>query len=108
MVGVARPIAERLAEKTMPEPNSGCLIWLGKLDHRGYGEIGIGKYLKRRAHRVAYELALGAIPDGLTLDHKCGVKCCVNPAHLEPVTSLENARRALGLPVAIDGYCMRG
>lgn len=47
----------------------------------------------RRAHRVAYELLVGPIPEGLVLDHLCRVRHCVNPDHLEPVTKRENERR---------------
>lgn len=47
------------------------------------------------AHRVAYEHFIGPIPDGLTLDHLCRNRACINPAHLEPVTSLENIRRGV-------------
>jgi hypothetical protein len=46
------------------------------------------------AHRASYEFHVGAIPDGLQIDHLCLNKACVNPAHMEPVTSQENTRRA--------------
>lgn len=48
----------------------------------------------RLAHRVAYEIHVGPIPDGLEIDHLCRVRCCVNPDHLEPVTHRENMRRS--------------
>lgn len=48
----------------------------------------------RAAHRLAYELLVGPIPDDLTLDHLCCVAACVNPEHLEPVPFEENRRRA--------------
>ena len=69
----------------------GCWEWTGgKI--RGYGEFGIdGK--NRRAHRVAYEWLVGPIPEGLTIDHLCRTKACVNPWHMEPVTVLENNLR---------------
>jgi hypothetical protein len=52
-----------------------------------------GKKVLRRAHRLYYELEKGPIPKGLTLDHLCRVRCCVNPDHLEPVTPVENVMR---------------
>ncbi len=83
----------RVESLYMPEPNSGCWLWIGSvLARRGYGRIGVrGKeYL---AHRLVYEMLVGPVPEGLELDHKCRVTCCVNPDHLEPVTHLENVRR---------------
>lgn len=89
-------LAERFATKYLPEPNTGCWLWIGK-DWSGYGVIWGGGSRKkgkfRAAHRVSYELHIGPIPDGLELDHLCRVTCCVNPAHLEPVTHLVNLKR---------------
>ena len=69
-----------------------CWLWTGSLS-RGYGQVMMhGRMV--RAHRYAYELLVGSIPTGLTIDHLCHVKNCVNPAHLEPVTQSENMRRA--------------
>lgn len=68
-----------------------CWLWTGTISG-GYGRFHTGgSYV--RAHRFAYEQLVGPIPDDLTLDHLCMVKACVNPAHLEPVTRGENARR---------------
>ncbi|MFF4531456.1 HNH endonuclease signature motif containing protein [Streptomyces sp. NPDC001407] len=47
------------------------------------------------AHRTAYSLMVGEVPDGLQIDHLCRNALCVNPAHLEPVTPSENIRRAV-------------
>lgn len=86
----------RFEDSFVPEPNTGCWLWLSM---NGYGKIDvIDQYGKRRgmvAHRVAWELYRGAIPPGLAIDHLCSMKSCVNPAHLEPVTYEENARRAV-------------
>jgi hypothetical protein len=68
-----------------------CWEWTGH-QRNGYGSIrAYGRQLG--AHRVAYQLAFGPIPAGLTIDHLCRNKLCVNPAHLEPVTIGENVRR---------------
>jgi hypothetical protein len=69
-----------------------CWLWTGTLDTKGYGQFWDGQVIAR-APRFAYEFLVDAIPEGLTIDHLCRVVACVNPAHLEPVTSEENTRR---------------
>lgn len=72
----------------------GCWIWTGSVEGKGYGHPTIaGK--KHPAHRLAYELLVGPVPEGLHLDHLCRVRRCVNPEHLEPVTSRENSLRGV-------------
>lgn len=75
--------------------DTGCWLWTASFDRaNGYGKIWMPSVgAMRKAHRVIYELLVGPIPDGLTLDHLCLVTACVNPAHLEPVTMAENIRR---------------
>jgi hypothetical protein len=74
---------------------TGCWEWTGCLSARGYGQVRIAGVLYA-AHRVAYEIFTNsAIPVGLELDHLCRVKKCIRPAHLEPVTHLENVHRAI-------------
>jgi len=75
-----------------------CWLWLGPFSPQGYGRLG-----HHYAHRVAYELYVGPIPEGLTIDHLCRVTMCVNPAHLEAVTLAENIRRA-----SVRTVCKRG
>lgn len=78
--------------KWMPEPNSGCWLWLGCTDKKGYGYLGTaGRTV--RAHRHSYERAKGRIADGLEIDHLCRNPGCINPDHLEPVTKQINAIR---------------
>lgn len=94
----ARPEADRFWSKVWRDPRpDGCWLWLGAPNADGYGHfrrrLGPGHYRMVRAHRHAYELLVGPIPEGLTLDHLCGHPLCVRPAHLEPVTNSENVRR---------------
>jgi hypothetical protein len=71
----------------------GCWVWVGARSGNGYGAFKHGSRTIL-AHRLVYEVVVGPIPRGLSLDHLCGNKACVNPAHLEPVTHRENMRRA--------------
>lgn len=71
-----------------------CQVWTGALNSKGYGCI-LYEGKVSLAHRVAWELQWGPIPDGLVVDHQCRERRCVNPAHLRLVTpkvnSLENS-----------------
>lgn len=86
-----------------------CWEWIGDIDHKGYGRLSVGGR-GVRAHRYAYELRRGLIPAGLTLDHLCRNRRCVNPAHLEPTTIGDNVRRGVGITAvnALKTHCVRG
>lgn len=71
----------------------GCWFWIGAANPKGYGRFGGGDHKTRVAHRFAYEMLVGPIPSGFTLDHLCCVRACVKPEDLEPVTHAENVRR---------------
>lgn len=90
------PRSASVAEKLIAyskDAEGGCRIWLRKL-RSGYGRIHLnGSPGLKSAHRVSYETFVGPIPDGLQIDHLCRNTACINPAHLEPVTPHENARR---------------
>lgn len=71
----------------------GCWNWTGEVNDYGYGRACVGAGKRKPAHRIIYQILVGPIPNGLTLDHLCRNRLCVNPEHLEPVTLGENLRR---------------
>jgi hypothetical protein len=85
-------LAERFWAKVDRRGDEECWPWTASLNSHGYGQINI-RQRPIHAHRVAYELAGGVIPDGLVIDHLCRNRACVNPAHMEIVTRGENVRR---------------
>lgn len=77
-------------------PETGCWIWMGGISQKGYARAsydGRDIYL----HRWLYQQIYGDVGE-LTMDHLCRVRCCINPAHLEPVTNIENVLRGFGEP----------
>lgn len=94
---MARPIGdtEQRFWAKVEVAEGGCWLWQGALKPNGYGTLHVGGRAGKRlhAHRLAYELFVGPIPDGLQIDHLCRVRNCVNPEHLEAVTCRENLLR---------------
>lgn len=92
------------------EKTDTCWLWTGATVNGGHGRFGIAGDEKIMAHRFAYEEMVGAIPEGLVLDHLCRVPNCVNPAHLEPVTPRENTLRGVGFAAvnAKKTHCVNG
>lgn len=81
----------RFEAHAMPEPNSGCWLWMGAMRGDGYGTFYIGTYKAIGAHRAAWQIFNGPIRPGLQVCHKCDVCLCVNPDHLFLGTAKENA-----------------
>lgn len=85
-----------LLRNTSPEPNSGCWLWMGGVGPTGYGYMTGGKKHHHIAvHIASYELFKGRVPAGMEIDHKCRVRCCVNPDHLQTLTHADNVRRGI-------------
>jgi len=101
---------ERFWSKVDRRADASCWTWLNGT-HDGYGAFWDPERERMvPAHRYAYELLVGPIPGGLTLDHLCRNRGCVNPAHLEPATRGENVRRGDGMSAvaARTDTCPRG
>jgi hypothetical protein len=91
-----------------PEPNSGCWLWTAYL-HKGYGQFSVRRKIIG-AHVFSYRHYRGMIPAGMTVDHKCRVRCCVNPDHLRLLTRAENVLIGEGRAAknARKTHCHRG
>lgn len=74
------------------EKTNDCWLWRAAIDRYGYGKFNLnGKVIA--AHRAAWELLRGPIPEGMEIDHLCRVRNCVRPDHLEPVSKTVNCYR---------------
>jgi len=92
-----RQLADRIREKVVINPKTGCWEWQSAKDDKGYALIWY-KGQSRRAHRLSYELFVGPLPDGYLACHACDNKGCVNPDHIWPGTNQDN----------IDDACLKG
>ena len=90
-----RPLDQRILESVVVDPN-GCWLWQKYVKPNGYGVLGVPGRSMQHAHRIAYEVWRGPIPDGLQIDHLCRVRHCCNPDHLEAVTPRTNNLRGRG------------
>jgi len=86
-----------------------CWIWIAHKNKNGYGYMGISNKLVL-VHRFSYELRFGLIPAGLTIDHLCRNRACVNPHHMETVSNRENILRGESPPakMARATHCING
>ena len=123
MPKVQDPILEQAKTETRfwikVDKRDGCWLWRGPLHRGGLGNGGgYGRFYTKGltvrrefyAHRIAYELLNGPIPLGLTIDHLCRNRGCVNPAHMEIVSVAINVLRGIGPAAqhAIVIHCPKG
>lgn len=109
MTGRHLPAVTRFWAKVDAGGPDECWLWTACRNSDGYGNLKVsGRAVT--AHRFAYEVLIGPVPEGLTIDHLCRVRHCVNPRHLEAVTNQENVLRGVS-PVAFRArqtHCKKG
>ena len=107
-----RPVVDRFWAKVDKNGPNGCWLWMGSRTSNGYGRIKPegGGSTNLVAHRFSFSLVHGEIPPEMDLDHLCRNPPCVNPDHLEVVTTQMNLLRGIGFPAvhARKTHCPQG
>ena len=103
-------IVDRFMENIALDGPDGCWTWRGHANENGYGALYSNTYSVLLAHRLALHIAKRPVPEELVVDHLCRNTLCVNPRHLEPVTSRENILRGVGMGArnARKTHCVNG
>ena len=96
---------EELLELSHIKADTGCWMWVGqtnkKKNQENYGRVKLTRWKKElealgintdypRAHRLSYAVWVGKIPEGAVIHHRCGVRLCINPDHLQAISAIEN------------------
>lgn len=104
-----KTVEERFWSKVDKDRSDGCWLWMAALTTNGYGQFN-WKGRPIRAHRFAYQSVKGPIADEIIFDHLCRVRRCVNPEHLEIVTTRTNTLRGIGISAinARKTHCTQG
>jgi len=105
-------MGKTLEERFWPkvDKSGDCWVWTASKHPGGYGQIAMKPRGMRGAHRVAWEMLRGPVPEGMQLDHLCRNRACVNPAHMEVVDQRTNVLRGSGHTAvnARKTVCKRG
>lgn len=102
-----KSLSEKILDRCVPEPNSGCWIWIGCYWKDGYALYGTTSGPKK-AHRLSYEAFNNVkIPPGMFCCHKCDTPACVNPAHLFLGTAKQNTMDMIKKGRKVDGHAKR-
>lgn len=94
-------VEDRIMSRVYMKPDCSCWFWRGIHDRDGYAKM-THRNRPIAVYRLAYETFKAPIPDGMEMDHICRERGCVNPSHVEPVTSRENTLRSPIAPAAIN------
>lgn len=107
-MSIVNHLPENMRTKIRETPD-GCWEWTGAIQSSGYGSVGYAGKIAL-THRLAYEMLVGAIPNGLHIDHLCRNRPCCNPAHLEAVTQKVNTLRGVGFAAVnvVKTHCKNG
>lgn len=95
-------LADKIAFYSSPPDEHGCILWIGSKKPSGYGQIHTADGLLY-AHHVAWRFANGPIPQGMVIRHKCDVRDCINPDHLEIGTHADNVADKVARGRATNG-----
>lgn len=108
-MNIPNRVARRITDRCEPGPG-GCLISTYSVGSHGYAQIGWhenGTRVMTLVHRALWIHVNGAIPDGVTVDHVCKNRRCINIDHLRLLPNFENARRTAGRDWTL-GECING
>lgn len=81
---------ERVEMYSIPEPNSGCLLWFGPVDSHGYAQLRHNRCLYLVHRKIWKDANNPDIPTHIKVCHRCDVTCCIEERHLFPGTTLDN------------------